>query len=401
MSDTSLIVESTNRFALDLYKRLGSGEDNLFFSPASIAVALTMTCAGAKGGTAQEMTEVLHLPDLQPARLHAAFGFLISDLTFEYTQPDDDFGMPGSDDDVAVDPVACQVRMASALWGQSGLGYLEAYTHALKSFYESELHEVDFAADPEHAREIINRWVAARTRDKIPQLLPSGVLDEITLLVLTNAVYFKAQWDEPFEESLTETQPFLLENGATVTTDMMRQTTSFRYTEDDLVQVLELRYTGNRFSMLIVLPRDKNGLAALESRLSFERLREWQAALAHATVDVRLPRFEFRQPLMLAEMLQEMGMRLAFSEAADFSGITNNAPLMIGQVLHEAFINLDEKGTEAAAATAVMMVLGCAEEPAEPSPVIEFHADHPFVFAITEKANGALLFLGRMKNPQP
>jgi serpin B len=399
MSDTSLIVESTGRFALGLYKRLGSEEDNVFFSPASIAVALTMTYAGAKGGTAQEMAEVMHLPDLQPARLHAAFGFLMSDLTFEYTQPDDDFGMLASDVTGTVDPTACQVRMANALWGQTGLGYLDAYLHALKSFYESELNEVDFAADPEHAREIINRWVAARTRDKIPHLLPPGVLDEITLLVLTNAVYFKAQWDEPFEVSLTEPEPFLLESGATITTDMMLQTTSFRYTEDDLVQVLELPYTGNRFSMLIVLPREKNGLAALESRLSFERLREWRAALAPAIVNVRLPRFDFRRPLMLTDVLQEMGMRLAFSEAADFSDITSDAPLMIGQVLHEAFINLDEKGTEAAAATAVMMDLGCAEEPEEPPPIIEFHADHPFLFAITENAHGALLFLGRMKNP--
>ncbi|MDH3713616.1 MAG: serpin family protein [Gammaproteobacteria bacterium] len=400
MSDTPSIVESTSRFALDLYHALGSSDGNLFFSPASIAVALTMAHAGAKGGTAQQMAEVLHLPDLQPARLHAAFGFLISDLMFEYAQPYSGFSRLDSDDTGAVDPTACQVRMANALWGQVGLGYLEVYKHALKSFYESDLHEVDFAADPEHAREIINRWVAERTREKIPQLLPSGALDEITLLVITNAVYFKAQWDEPFEESLTEPQPFLLESGAALTTDMMCHTTTFRYTQDDLVRVLELPYMGNRFSMLIILPREKNGLAAVEPQLSYERLREWQATLAPAMVNVRLPRFEFRQPLMLADVLQEMGMRLAFSDAADFSGITNKAPLMIGQVLHEAFINLDEKGTEAAAATALAMVLGEAE-PEELPPVIEFHADHPFLFAIAEQANGALLFLGRVKNPQP
>lgn len=293
------------------------------------------------------------------------------------------------------------MQLANALWGQAGLGYLQTYLHVLQSFYASELQQVDFSADPEWARTIINSWVAPHTRDKIPELLPTDVLTPLTLLVLTNAVYFKAQWDEAFEERLTETASFILENNTTVATDMMRQTATFRYTQDDLAQVLELPYAGNRLSMLIILPWEQAGLAELESHLSFEQLHTWQTALSRAVINVWLPEFRVRQPMLLADVLQRMGMGLAFTEAADFSGMTNDAPLMIGQVLHEAFINVDEKGTEAAAATAVVMLLGSAADDEERPPIIEFHADHPFMYAITDVTNSALLFLGRMKAPGP
>lgn len=400
MSDTPLVVESTSRFALALYDSLGKGGDNLFFSPAGIAIALTMASAGAQGETAREMAEVLCLPDLPPARLHAAMGFLLADFSFEYAQPDAGFPIGGEEEAPAADPTACLVRMANALWVCAGLHYHAAYRHVLRSFYESELHTVDFAADPEHARATVNAWVAERTRDKIPQLLPPGVLDAFTQFVITNAVYFKAQWDEPFVEHFTEPSAFHLAGGGTGTVPMMRQTDAFGYAEDERVQVLELPYTGDRFAMLIVLPRERNGLAATEAALSFEGLGAWRAALSPALVHARLPKFEFRRSLQLGKVLTSLGMRLAFSEAADFYAITDEIPLMIGQVLHEAFINLDEKGTEAAAATAVLMTLGAAEAPDEPPEPIQFIADHPFLFAITERASGALLFLGRVHDPR-
>ena len=368
-----------------MYAALASEKDNLFFSPASIAVALTMAYAGAKGETAREIADVLHLPDLEPARLHAALGFLIGDLTFEKV-----------DDEADEDPVVCQVKMANALWGRRGLGYLDAYLHVLRSFYQSELREVDFA-DPEGARRIINAWVSAHTNGKIPELLSQGALSELANMVLTNAVYFKARWREQFEEDDTRDQPFYLDDGTTTTVEMMRQTEEFRYAEDELFQVLELPYRGARFAMLIALPRGMESLGALTSELSVERLCDWREDLDTEYVDVWLPKFTQRQPLSLTGVLQGLGIRLAFDEAADFSGMANVTPLMIDQVLHEAFISVDEQGTEAAAATATMMILG---EPAGPEDdPVQFHADHPFLYAIVERQSGAVLFLGRMQAP--
>ncbi len=425
MDDSDLVAESVSRFALDFYRVLGKGKGNLFFSPASIAIALAMTYAGAKGETGREIARTMHLPDLEPAKLHAAFGFLLSDFSYEYAQPEgDDFwsgqDMQAADDEDGLDPTACLVRMANAIWGQKGLGYLESYRHVLQSFYESELQQVDFATDPEQARRQINSWVAEKTLDKIPELLPPDVIDNITRLVLTNAVYFKAQWEEAFSESQTKQQPFFLMDGTSQPVDMMSKIDYLRYMEGDLVQVLELPYVGGQFAMLIILPKEENGLEAVESRFSFEQLRDWQKALTHVEVNLLLPKFEFRQHSMLADVLREMGMRLAFDDTANFSGMTgieplkknddrlkpenlpqkiDELPIVINEVIHQAFIGLDEKGTEAAAATAVVMMAGATFDET-PKP-IEFHADHPFVFAIMDTKIRVPLFMGRMEKPKP
>jgi serpin B len=424
MDDSDLVAESVTRFALDLYCEIGKVEGNLFFSPVSIAIALSMTLAGAKGETAREMARTLNLPDLEPSGLHAAFGFLLSDLSYEYAQPKgDEFwyepNTQAASGEKVVDPTACLVRMANAIWGQAGLEFLQSYRHVLKSFYESELHQVDFAANPQQARRRINSWVADKTLDKIPELLPPGILNEITRLVLTNAVYFKAQWNHPFSESETKQQPFFLMEGTTQPVDMMHIIDDFWYTEDDLVQVLSLPYAGGRFVMLIILPKEKNGLRDVESRLSFERLRDWRKSLTCVEVDLLLPKFEFRQQIMLTDVLREMGMRLAFDDTADFSGMAgieplkknderlkpenlpqniDELPIVISEFIHEAFINLDEKGAEAAAATGVVIMLGGIPDE---EPKVEFHADHSFGFAIMETSKGVPLFMGRMEAPKP
>jgi serpin B len=432
MNDSDLVVESTTRFALDLYRVLGKIDGNLFFSPGSIAIALAMAYAGARGETAREMAATMHLPDLDPARLHAAFGFLLWDFNYEYAQPEgddpallallrkhsDDKDLRFADGENVVDPTACLVRMANAIWWQSDLGYLDSYRHILRSFYESDLQQVDFASNPEQALRQINSWVAEKTLDKIPELLSPCVIDNFTRLVLTNAVYFKAQWDEAFSESKTNQLPFYLVDGNTQSVDMMSKIGVFRYVEDDFVQVLELPYVGGQFAMLIILPKERKGLEAVGAQLSFEQLRDWCEAFTSVEVDLLLPKFKFHQHSMLADVLREMGMRLAFDDTADFSGMTGieplkesderlkpenlaqnivNLPIVISEVIHESFINLDEIGTEAAAATAVVMTYGASFHE-RPKPV-EFHADHPFVFAIMETTKGVPLFLGRMERP--
>ncbi len=268
----------------------------------------------------------------------------------------------------------------------------------LRAFYRSSLNSVDFCNDPDGARTVINRWVSARTHGRIVELLPPGEITADTRLVLTNAVCFKAQWRGPFEEGATRTGLFYGHDSHRVDAQMMRCFGMLRYTEDERAQVLELPYAGDRFAMLLVLPRGRDALRALEERLSVERFSAWRNALSPAWVKVTLPRFSIRKSLELVDTLTELGMGIAFAPAADFSGFTNDEPLMLGQVRHEAFVDVDEKGTEAAVATAVEFVLGGVQEPI-PLIEVEFRADHPFLFSIVSVASGAVLFLGRVHSP--
>ncbi len=367
-----------NRFALDLYAKLKDGEGNLFCSPYSISTALAMTWAGARGTTAEQMAKVLHFERI-PAEIHADFKRLI--------ESQNEAGTKGS----------YELAVANALWGQKGYGFLKDYLDLVENNYHAALREVDFDHAIEEARQTINQWVEDKTKEKIKDLLKPGTLQQGTTLVLTNAIYFKGQWVLQFKEEKTKDEPFTLLDGKQIDVPMMHQTDKFGYVEDDDVQVLELPYKGDDLSMVIVLPRKTDGIGELDKMLTAEKLNGWLTNLPKREVIVSIPKFKMTCEFSLADVLKSMGMPDAFSRAADFSGMTGKKDLFISAVIHKAFVEVNEEGTEAAAATAVTMMRATAM-PSKPDPV--FHADHPFIFMIRDIKTGAILFLGRMMNPK-
>jgi serpin B len=374
------VVNANNAFAGDLLRAIREDDGNLFFSPYSISVALAMTLEGARDDTAREMAETLQLPVGGAGDGHAR---LAEALRPRKVQTDD-----GEAD-------AYRLSIANALWAQSGYAFVPEFGAGLESRYAARFVPIDFRAAAE-ARQTINDWVAKETQDRIKDLLPEGVPTTDTRLVLTNAVYFKAAWQEPFQERATEDGEFTTGKGSKAKVRFMRRTDRFRYGESERAQVLEIPYVGGDMSMVVVLPKAKDGLADLETK---EGIETWTGLLQGASTKValKLPKFTFTAPLDLTRTLQGMGMRRAFDpKAADFSGITREEPLFIGAVIHKAFVAVDEHGTEAAAATAVAMRAGSAPRPEEPVP---FVADHPFLFLVRHRPTGAVLFLGRVADP--
>ena len=375
--DLRAAANSNNAFAFDLYRQLREKEGNLFFSPASISTALAMTSAGAKGMTEEQMAEVLHL-NLPEPRRHEATGRLSQLLNAEEK--------------------GYQLRMANRLWGQKTYPFREAFLDVTRAQYGAELASLDFA-QTEEARKTINAWVEKQTAGKIVDLIPAGVLDEMTRLVLTNAIYFKGKWSDEFKKERTEDAAFYLTKSREVTVPMMHQTRKFLYAETKDGQVLRLPYAGDDLSMIVLLPREVDGLAALEKSLDADAFDGWTSKLRAREVRVFLPRFKMTAEFQLADALKALGMTLAFSNEADFSGISTVEGLNISAVIHKAFVDVNEEGTEAAAATAVVIAPTAApvDDPQEPA---VFRADHPFVFVIRDNRTGAVLFAGRVTNPK-
>jgi len=373
------VVAGNNQFAFDLYGKLAEEEGNLFFSPNSISTALAMTYAGAGGNTKAEMKEVLHFPlDNEP--LHACFYELTAQLQRD-----------------ASSRAGYRLSIANRLWGQKGYPFNRTFLRLTKAHYDAELAQVDFEADTEAVRQLINSWVEKKTERKIKDLLAPGVLDPLTRLVLTNAIYFKGDWAEKFDEEATENQPFYVTPDKTVDVPMMHQVTKCRYMENDDLQALDMNYKGDAVSMMVLLPKERDGLARLERSLSASQLKQWSESMQTRKVGVYLPKFKLESKFSLKKTLQAMGMIDAFDDMkANFSGMMDASAggLYISAVIHKAYVDVNEEGTEAAAATAVVMRLAAA--PAEP-PV--FRADHPFIFLIRDNRSGSILFIGRMLNP--
>ncbi len=369
------LVRGNNTFALSLYGELREQEGNLFFSPFSISAALAMTYGGARGNTAAQMEQVLHF-EVTTERLHQAFSQLTEQLNAQ--------GKKGG----------YQLSVANALWGQQGVGFLKKFLDLTEKHYGAGLRQVDFAAATEAARKTINAWVEKETQGKIKDLIQPGVLNALTRLVLTNAIYFKGTWAEQFDKKATRDAPFTLATRQQVKVPMMHKTENFGYTEAEDFQALELAYAGDDLSMVIFLPREVDGLAALEKKLSLENLESWLGGLRRQTVQVSVPRFTMTSEFGLQDVLKSLGMTDAFSGAADFSGMTGRRDLFISAVIHKAFVDVNEEGTEAAAATAVVMMTSAA-----PRPPVVFRADHPFIFLIRDNASGSILFIGRLVNP--
>ena len=374
--DAAAVVQGNNVFALDLYGRLRQQDGNLFFSPYSISDALAMTYAGARGQTAEQMATTLHF-GLPPQRLHPAFGELIRHLN-----------AGGKDRKY-------QLSVANALWGQKGYTFLPDFLRLTQDVYQGGLKEVDFVKT-EAARKAINAWVEEQTKDKIKDLIPEGALASDTRLVLTNAIYFKSAWAEAFPEGATKKEDFHLGGGNKVQVPLMHTNEALRYRDGGTFQALELPYQSRQLSMIVLLPKKADGLAELEKDLTSARLDEWLKAMKVHQVNVTLPKFKFSAEFSLKDVLAAMGMPLAFSKRADFSGMTTREQLYIDKVLHKAFVDVNEKGTEAAAATGVVMSLRLAP----PQPQLVFKADHPFIFLIRDNHSGSILFLGRLANPQ-
>ena len=380
-SDQVALIDGNSAFAFDLYQRLKEKDGNLFYSPYSISAALAMTYAGARGQTEQEMAEAMHFV-LSQEQLHPAFNWLDQELAQRGE------GARGKDDK------GFRLNVVNAIWGQKDYEFMVDFLDTLAENYGAGLRILDFINDPEESRITINDWVSDQTEDRIKDLIAPGVIDSLTRLVLTNAIYFNAAWADQFSTGQTADGVFHLLDGNTVTVPMMRQTASFGYAEGDNYQVVELPYDGHELSMVIMLPDDGH-LAEFEASLDYQQVRDIIAHLEVPRVDLAMPKFEFESSFSLAEALSTMGMSDAFSSGADFSGMTGNRDLFIGDVVHKAFVSVDEEGTEAAAATAVVMPTS-----APPSEPVVVTIDRPFIFLIRDIETGAILFVGRVVNPK-
>jgi len=379
-SEQALLVEGNSAFAFELYRALKGEEGNLFYSPYSISLALAMTYAGARGETAEQMAVTLQFL-LEQERLHPAFNWLDAELASRGE------GAAGKDGE------GFRLNIVNAIWGQKDYEFLSDFLDVLAENYGAGLRILDFITETEASRLAINQWVSDQTEGRIEDLIPQGAIDALTRLVLTNAIYFNAAWENPFNEDMTADGPFYLLDGGQVIVPMMKQTEAFGYTEGEGYQAVELLYDGCELSMVVLLPEAGN-FEAFEEELQAQQVDAIINDLQDTQVTLTMPRFEFDSEFGLKDTLAGMGMPIAFSSSADFSGMTGNRELSISDVLHKAFVAVDEAGTEAAAATAVIMKLTEV-----PEPPVEVTIDRPFIFLIRDIDTGAILFVGRVMNP--
>jgi len=378
-NDQAAVVKGNNEFAVALYDKLRSQGGNLFFSPESVSAALAMTYAGARGNTAAEMAKTLRFT-LPPDRLHPAMGALLAGLNAPRE--------------------AYQLRVANALWAEQDYKFLDAFLKLTASDYGAGFNSVDFKGDTEAVRLTINQWVEQKTDSKIKDLLKPGMVSPATRLVLTDAIYFKADWQSQFQKAQTEDEDFHLSTTQTVKAPLMHRAGGYKYFNGGTFQILEMPYKTGELSMVVFLPKDMDGLPAFEQSLTASSAKQWLSQLQPVfSVIVTFPKFKVTEQLELGSTLGAMGMPKAFDRnAADFSGMTGNRELFLSAVIHKAFIDVNEVGTEAAAATAAIMV-GHAMREFDPTPPPEFRADHPFVFLIRDNRSGGILFMGRVADP--
>ena len=374
------LVSGNTVFAFDMYQQLAKEEGNLFFSPHSISLALAMTYAGARNETEDQMADTLSFT-LAQENLHPAFNQL--DLLLA-SRGQDSEGQDGE---------PFRLNIANAIWGQHGYEFRAPFLDILKQNYGAGLRLLDFISAPDESRTIINDWVSDQTEEKINDLLQEGTVTRDTRLVLTNAIYFNAAWKSQFEEELTKDAEFTLLDDSQVTVPMMSQTDHLKYFDGDGFEAIELPYDGDEISMLILLP-NPGEFEELQNSLDADELASTIDELQYTNVSLKMPKFENECSFSLRDKLSAMGMPIAFSAAADFSGMHTPSDLFISNVIHKAFVSVDESGTEAAAATAVIMELT-----AIPEPPIEVAIDRPFVYSIQDNETGAILFLGRVLDP--
>ena len=378
-ADATEAGAALDAFGLDLYRALSPGQTNMVFSPTSISLALAMARAGARGQTAAEMDAVMHAlaSDEHAGWLNALDQALAS--------------RSGTSTDDSGQALPVTLRIANAPFAQQGMPLEAAYLETLAARYGAGLRLVDYISATEAARQTINAWVDERTEQRIPELLVEGVLTPATRLALVNAIYLKAPWQTPFEPKATQEGVFTRADGSTVEVPFMTTTASLPYASGDGWQAVEIPYVGGSLALTIILPDD---LADFERALTPDGLAAITSSLSDTQVALEMPRFGIESKTELATILAALGMPTAFGDGADFSGITTAEQLAISNVIHQANIDVDEKGTEAAAATVVMM-----EESAMPSEPLSVRVDRPFLFALRDVPTGAMLFLGRVGDP--
>jgi len=381
------VVNANNKFAFDLYHELSKKEEgNIFYSPYSISSALAITYEGAKGKTAQEIKQVFHFPENTILRPNfAAIYNKINEKNKAY-----------------------ELRTGNALWVQKDYPLLEDYKNRVEEYYGGKAAEVDFVKETEKSRKTINSFIEEQTNKKIKELIPKGILGRDTVLVITNAIYFKGIWEWEFDKKDTREMDFKITPENVVKVQMMYMKPDkarFNYADLDKLQILELPYKGDQISMLILLPKQGTeynyetgekityNYTLDDIELTAEKLEKWKSQMKETKLDaIYLPKFEFKTKYFMKKTLSDMGMPTAFSPGADFSGMNGFGGIWIDEVIHQAYIDVNEEGTEAAAATAVIMIKSAAIEKT-------FKADHPFIFIILDKRANEILFLGRVVNP--
>jgi serpin B len=381
VSDEDLVelTSGNAEFAWRFYRQITKPGENLFFSPYSLSVALAMTWAGARGTTEAEMADAMRFTLGQP-RLHPAFNRLDLELASR---------AEGSSADA---PLPFLLNVTNALFGQAGFVFLDAFLDTLAEHYGAGMRLMDFINETEASRVAINGWVSQKTNERIKELIPTGIITTATRLVLVNAIFFTASWDTPFDKSKTEESPFRRLDGGEVRVPTMRQSLQAPYGEGEGFQAAELSYDGGKLAMLLIVP-NQGQFAAVEGQLSATRVREIRAGLGEHQVELALPKFSFRSEVPSKAPLQSLGMIEPFGGNADFTGMNGGGGLFIQDVVHQAFVAVDENGTEAAAATAVIVGEVSAPPPAT------LAIDRPFVFAIIDRPTGATLFIGRVLDP--
>jgi len=378
------VVRGNTEFAFDLYEMIGRECGNMIYSPYSISIALAMTYAGARENTAVEMADTMHYT-LPEERLHPTLNALEQEIESHADQ------ILGSGNE------PLRLNVVNSIWGQQAYEFQQPFLDTIARNYGAGLRLVDFVTNPDQCRMTINDWVAQETEDKIQDLIPEDIIDIMTRLILVNAIYFKATWQKEFEPEDTEDGDFHIPDGRTVTVPMMKQTETFGYTEGDGWQAIQLRYDGDTASMVIILPAEGR-FREIESRQDAETVQNIIDSLDYRRVNLQMPRFEFESDFSLNQMLEQLGMVDAFDmNAANFAGIDGLPDwLYIKAAIHKAFISVDEEGTEAAAATAVMMAGRGGPPVDEP---IDFIANRPFIYLIRDVPTDAILFMGRVMNP--
>lgn len=386
-ADSSALAEGNLAFAVDLYHAVGAGDQNLFYSPYSISLALAMAYAGAKGETEKQMADTLHF-SLPPVRLHPAFNALDQELASRKDQEGE-----------GADGKGFRLNIVNDLWGQQDYTFLPGYLDLLSENYGAGMRLMDFKKDPEAARQAINDYISEKTEQRIKDLLAQGSLDEATRLVLTNAIYFNAAWMYEFDKARTENADFTRLDGSSVSVPMMwlAGAQSLNYHAGKGYQAVALPYEGGKISMVVLLP-DAGNFASFDNKLDAARLQNLLADLAQNStqVMVKMPGFQMENSFALGEILATMGMEAPTTPGrADFSGMDGSRDLYISEVVHKSFVKVDEAGTEAAAATAVIMPAGAM--PMEPIPLT---IDRPFLFLIVDQPTDTILFFGRVTDPQ-
>ena len=396
-----LAATATNQLAVDLYRQLATGDENLCISPYSIQSALAVTFAGVDGETRTEMAHVLHFPN--DGDVLASFSALqhsleeMSAKTAELAKESKKFGGPS-------EPIA--LTIANRLFAQKGYAFRDSFLALVKQNFGAAFEPLDFVRNASGATQHINKWVADQTRNRIRDLIPPGALNKLTRLVLANALYLKAPWASEFSEAMTGPEPFHVRGSSPVDVPTMRKRSeSYGYAKRDGFSAVALPYTGGELQFLVLLPDETDGLRTLESKLTADILAQCAKLDTH-DVDLHMPKFKFEPPtIALAEKFEALGMKNAFNDplgSANFDRIAPRKPndyLYISQIFHKTFIAVDEKGTEAAAATAVVMMRATAMAEAKPKP-IEVKVDRPFLYAIQHIPSGVCLFLGRVTDPR-